>query len=81
MIDTPDPMFTRRHGSCGVGLASNVTPNLGGSGLGLSKISFGFSGFELDAISAEAPSAFGKAALERRACVCLETWWTNSSEK
>lgn len=37
MIETPDPMFTSKQGSCGVGFLSNVTPNFGGSGLGLSR--------------------------------------------
>lgn len=38
MSDTPEPMLTSRHGNCGVGLLSKVTPYFGGSGLGRSKI-------------------------------------------
>ena len=44
MIDTPDPMLTSRHGSCGVGFDSNVTAYLGGSGLGRSSSPFGGAG-------------------------------------
>ena len=33
MIDTPEPIFINRQGSCGVGILSKVTPYFGGSGL------------------------------------------------
>ena len=35
-IDTPEPMFTSRHGSCGTGSCTNDTAYFGGSGLGRS---------------------------------------------
>src|SRR6266436_8122578 len=36
MMETPDPMLTSRHGSCGVGFPSNVTAYFGGLGPGRS---------------------------------------------
>lgn len=37
MMDTPEPMFTTKHGSCGVGLLTKDIPYFGGLGLGLSR--------------------------------------------
>ena len=42
ITETPEPMLTSRHGNCGVGLLSKMTPYCGGFGLGRSNCSGSF---------------------------------------
>jgi hypothetical protein len=88
IIDTPDPMLTSRHGSCGVGLLSNVTPYLGGSGLGLSSWGIGVAGSTALGVVLEEGVGVGKSeaaeggrGAEGAEGVGCDTLWISSSEK